>query len=188
MTRQTLGKARAGAMAGIVGGMALSSSFMAIDSNIGVPPGTFYNMIGTLIGLQNMDAIVFGFMVHMGTAALIGAVFFMCSTLHSVLNITSFQKGVFAGGVTGLVVYGIFFLPLNLFIMMPQVEEVLLNAEQFGLSEKVTENIRILISNTEQILWGSFYLHLLFGVVMGFFAGAMLPENYKVSKGKQRTD
>jgi len=144
-------------MAGIVGGMALSSSFMAIDSNIGVPPGTFYNMIGTLIGLQNMDAIVFGFMVHMGTAALIGAV-------------------------------GIFFLPINLFMMMPQVEEVLLNAEQFGLSEKVTENIRILISDTEQILWGSFYLHLLFGVVMGFFAGVMLPENYKVSKGKQRTD
>lgn len=73
--KKILSKAISGSMAGIVGGMALASSFMGIDSQLQVPSGTFYKMIGFLIGLQEINAIVIGFIVHMGTAALIGAVF-----------------------------------------------------------------------------------------------------------------
>ena len=186
-TRKFLGKAKGGAMAGIVGGMALASSFMGIDSHVGVPPGTFYKMIGLLLGLQDMDAIVIGFFVHIGTAALVGAIFFMCSALHRVLNIRSFQKGILAGGVTGLVVFAIFFLPINLFIMIPAANEIIFNAAEYGLKAKEVEAITTLLSNTDQILWGSLFLHLLYGVVMGFFAGCMLPEEYKTSKNQLKT-
>ncbi|MGI0004520.1 MAG: hypothetical protein ACREAX_04400, partial [Candidatus Nitrosotenuis sp.] len=126
-SKKILSKAISGSMAGIVGGMALASSFMGIDSQLGVPSGTFYEMIGFLVGLQNVNAIVFGFCVHISTAALIGAVFFVCSTFHRALHISSFQKGVFAGGVTGLVVFAIFFLPINLFIMIPALEQTTMN-------------------------------------------------------------
>jgi hypothetical protein len=177
--KKILAKAISGAMAGIVGGMALASSFMGIDSQIGIPSGTFYKMIGLLVGLQDAGAIVLGFFVHMGTAALIGAVFFMCSTLHKVLNISSFQKGVFAGGVTGLEVFAIFFVPINLLVMVPSVEQMVLSPTQYGLTMEEAKPIATLLSNLDRILWGSLFLHLLFGVVMGFFAGAMLPPEYK---------
>lgn len=181
-SKKILSKAISGAMAGIVGGMALASSFMGIDSQLQVPSGTFYKMIGFLVGLQDINAIVIGFTVHMGTAALIGAVFFMCSTIHRLLNINSFQKGVLAGGVTGLVVYAVFFLPINLFVMIPSVEQITMNPELYGLTGDEVAPVSTLLSSSESILWGSLYLHLLFGVVMGFFAGAMLPPEYKKSK------
>ena len=177
-SKRILSKATSGAMAGIVGGMALASSFMGIDSQLGVPSGTFYKMIGLLVDLKGIDAIVFGFCVHISTAALIGSVFFVCSTFHRTLHISSFQKGVFAGGVTGLEVFAIFFLPINLFIMIPAVEQVTMNPAQYGLTLDDIQPIKQLLSNTDGILWGSLYLHLLYGVVMGFFAGAMLPHEY----------
>lgn len=177
--KQVFGKAKAGAVAGIVGGMALASSFMGIDSHLSVSPGTFYKIVGLWLGLTATDAISVGFLVHMATAALIGAVFFVCSILHKILNITSFQKGVFAGGVTGLVVFAVFFLPINLFIMIPSVQQIIVDSDQFGLSVQETDSIKKMTENTEQILWGSLILHVLYGVVMGFFSGIMLPEEYK---------
>lgn len=108
----------------------------------------------------------------------------MCSTIHRLLNINSFQKGVFAGGVTGLVVYAVFFLPINLFVMIPSVEQITMNPEQYGLSAEEAAPVSTLLSNADRILLGSLYLHLLFGVVMGFFAGAMLPPEYKKTEAK----
>ncbi len=178
-------RARSGAVAGIVGGMALASSFMGIDANVGVPSGTFYKMIGLVTGLQGMEAIVFGFLVHMATAALIGAVFFVCSTLHSILNITSFQKGVFAGGITGLQVFAIFFVPIHLFVMMPSTDQIILNANQFGLDVDEVQSITKLLSKSDSILWAALFLHLLYGVVLGFFSGIMLPQEYKELKAKR---
>lgn len=183
--REFLNKARSGAVAGIVGGMALASSFIGIDVNVGVPSGTFYKMIGVVTGLQGMDAIVFGFLVHMATAALIGAVFFVCSTFHSALNISSFQKGVFAGGVTGLAVFAIFFMPIHLFVMMPSVDQTLLNADQFGLDAEEAKAMITLLSKSDSMLWAALFLHLLYGVVMGYFAGIMLPQEYKELKAKR---
>jgi len=179
---ELLNRARSGAVAGIVGGMALASSFMGIDANVGVPSGTFYKMIGLVTGLQGMESIVFGFLVHMATAALIGAVFFVCSTFHSALNISSFQKGVFAGGITGLEVFAIFFMPIHLFVMLPSVDQVILNADQFGLDAEEVKAITTLLSKSDSILWAALFLHLLYGVVMGFFAGIMLPQEYKKLK------
>lgn len=178
-------RARSGAVAGIVGGMALASSFMGIDANVGVPSGTFYKMIGVVTGLQGMDAIVFGFLAHMATAALIGAVFFVCSTFHPVLNITSFQKGVFAGGVTGLEVFAIFFMPIHLLVMMPSIDQILLNADQFGLDIEEAKAITMLLSKSDSVLWAALSLHLLYGVVMGYFSGIMLPQEYKELKAKR---
>ena len=76
-----LSNAKGGAMAGIVGGIALVALIFGIDSQLGVHSGTFYKMIGLLTGLEGMNAIVVGFLAHMATAALIGATFFVCSTL-----------------------------------------------------------------------------------------------------------
>ena len=177
-----LSNAKGGAMAGIVGGIALVALIFGIDSQLGVHSGTFYKMIGLLTGLEGMNAIVVGFLAHMATAALIGATFFVCSTLHRILNITSFQKGVFAGGITGLEVFAIFFFPINQFIMMPAVEEIVIFSDRYDLSIKEVEAMRTVLANIDQILWGSLLMHVLYGVVMGYFAGAMLPGNYKTSK------
>ena len=174
---QVFGKAKAGIFAGLVGGFALFSSFIGIDSQLGVEHGTFYKMIGVSIGLDGLDAIALGFVAHMLTAALIGSVFYGISSLHRSLNLVTVPKALLAGGVTGLIVFALFFMPIHMLIMVPLIES------QIGpvLSpswENQVSSLRTLISSIENIFWGAMILHVLFGVVMGFFCGIMAHEEY----------
>jgi len=119
---EVLGKAKGGVFAGLVGGIALFSSFIGIDAQLEVEFGTFYKMIGISIGLDGVDAIVIGFFAHILTATLIGSVFYAISSLHRTLNIVTVPKGILAGGVTGLVVFALFFMPIHMLIMVPIIE------------------------------------------------------------------
>ena len=56
-SHKVLGKAKVGAMAGLVAGFALFSSFLSIDSSLDIPNGTFYKTIGMPLGIEGFDAI-----------------------------------------------------------------------------------------------------------------------------------
>ncbi|MDE1845497.1 MAG: hypothetical protein KGI10_09265 [Thaumarchaeota archaeon] len=169
------GKAKAGSVAGIAGGVALLASFFGIDSGLNLPPGSFYMMIGLAVGLHGIPAILFGSIVHMVTAAAIGAVFCMCSVLHPALYLRSMWKGVFAGGVTGLEVYAIFFMPITLYLMIPALNA----ATSSAVSGQEYLAVSVLKAHLGTIIWGALMLHVLYGAVMGFFSGIMLQEYYK---------
>lgn len=179
--------AKTGCIAGLVGGFALFSSFFWIDNDIGVPFGTFYKIVGMLVGLDGLPAIIFGFFAHMLTAALIGAIFCICSTLHRLLQISGVPKGIIGGAVTGIQVYAIFFMPITLYLMMPMISD-----QASGLSLVSSEQMEIaktLIATSDDILWGSLILHVLYGSVMGLFCSFMLYEDYsmkdKIKKEKK---
>lgn len=172
------GKAKAGSVAGIAGGVALLASFFGIDSSLNLPTGSFYMMIGLAVGLHGMPAILFGSIVHFVTAATIGAVFCMCSALHPALYLRSLWKGIFAGGVTGLEVYAIFFMPITLYLMIP----ALTSATGSAASGPEYLAVSVLKAHLGTIIWGALVLHVLFGAVMGFFSGMILHEDYKVRK------
>lgn len=179
--------AKTGCIAGLVGGFALFSSFFWIDNDIGVPFGTFYKIVGMLVGLDGLPAIIFGFFAHMLTAALIGAIFCICSTLHRLLQISGVPKGIIGGAVTGIQVYAIFFMPITLYLMMPMISD-----QASGLSLVSSEQMEIaktLIATSDDILWGSLILHVLYGSVMGLFCSFMLYEDYsmkdKIKKDKK---
>ena len=169
------GKAKAGSVAGIAGGVALLASFFGIDSSLNLSPGSFYMMIGLAVGLHGIPAILFGSIVHMVTAAAIGAVFCMCSALHPALYLRSMWKGVFAGGVTGLEVYAIFFMPITLYLMIPALNA----ATSSAVSGQEYFAVSVLKAHLGTIIWGALILHVLYGAVMGFFSGLILHEDYK---------
>lgn len=169
------GKAKAGSVAGIAGGVALLASFFGIDSSLNLSPGSFYMMIGLAVGLHGIPAILFGSIVHMVTAAAIGAVFCMCSVLHPALYLRSMWKGVFAGGVTGLEVYAIFFMPITLYLMIPALDAATSSAV-YGQEYLA---VSVLKAHLGTIIWGALILHVLYGAVMGFFSGMILHEDYK---------
>lgn len=169
------GKAKAGSVAGIAGGVALLASFFGIDSSLNLPPGSFYMMIGLAVGLHGIPAVLFGSIVHMVTATTIGAVFCMCSVLHPALYLKSMWKGVFAGGVTGLEVYAIFFMPITLYLMIPALDA----ATSSAVSGQEYLVVSVLKAHLGTIIWGALILHVLYGAVMGFFSGLILHEGYK---------
>ena len=183
VSRQEIyGKAKVGTVAGLVGGFALFVSLFGIDSQLNLAPGTFYQMLGITVGLHGMPAILFGFMAHMLTAATIGAVFCVCSTLHRVLHLTSIWKGIFAGGVTGLEVYVIFFMPITLFLMMPTIDTTIIDGSKSVVTAQERMAAVVLKENIDLIMWGALMLHVLYGSIMGLFSGMILYEDYKIPK------
>ncbi len=172
--------AKTGCVAGLVGGFALFSSFFWIDSELEVPFGTFYKEVGMVVGLHDFSAIMFGFFAHMLTAALIGAIFCICSKMHRLLHISSVPKGIIGGAVTGIQVYAIFFMPITLYAMFPMI-----TAQASGLYMTTEEDMRIakILEHTfDKILWGSLVLHILYGAIMGLFSSIMLYEEYHMKE------
>ena len=93
-SHRVLGKAKVGAMAGLVAGFALFSSFLSIDSSLDIPNGTFYKTIGMPLGIEGFDAVAFGFFAHMGSAALIGSMYSIAASRLRTFQVVSVPKGI----------------------------------------------------------------------------------------------
>lgn len=176
--------AKIGCIAGLVGGFALFSSFLWIDSEVGVPFGTFYKMVGMAVGLHGLSAIAFGFIAHMLVASLIGATFCICSIIHKILNISSVPKGIIAGAVTGIEVYAIFFMPITIYVMMPMITDHA--SGLYAITEDDVQIAKILTQYSDKILWGSLVLHVLFGAIMGLFSSMILYEDYNMKQKEKK--
>jgi hypothetical protein len=156
-----------GIIAGLTAAWAIFGFILAIDSELNLPPGTFYEMIGLAFGIDSSYAVYIGFLLHMITGTIIGIVYSTLSKNIKKLYITSVYKGVGTGILTGVVVWVILFLPLNYGIMQPTLQNMIstLNptSPEYLMAEQLLE-----LSNV--IVFGSLAIHVVFGGVMGFCA------------------
>ena len=154
-------------IAGLTASWAIFGFILAIDSELNLPPGTFYKMIGLAFGIDSSYAVYIGFLLHMITGTIIGIVYSTLSKNIKKLYITSVYKGVGTGILTGVVVWVILFLPLNYGIMQPTLQNMIstLNptSPEYLMAEQLLE-----LSNV--IVFGSLAIHVVFGGVMGFCA------------------
>lgn len=185
--QDTITMMKIGLASGMVGGFALFTSFFWIDMDLGVAPGTFYKMIGVVVGLHEMPATIFGFLVHMITASIIGMVFCVVSTSHKYLRIDGPSKGIIAGIITGIEVYALIFLPISTYVMIPIAQGYTMGLRGIVLSDE-TDAITKLLQNPEKMLWGSLILHMLYGGIMGLFSSMLLYEKYHPIIKKRRTN
>lgn len=156
-----------GVAGGLAGGFAVLFSVFAIDSQLGTVPGTFYKVIGLSLGLDGISAIFFGMISHMLTATLIGIIFCYCSGLHPKLELTSYKKGALAGGVSAIVVYVVFFIPITLLIVQPSLEAGM--QDESGLAALSNIESVKLVKNMNLVIWGALEIHIVFGIIMGIF-------------------
>ena len=183
--REIYEKGKAGVMAGFIAGMVVFVAFAAFDSEFrpSLSPFAFQTMIGLAVGLNGLPATIFGVVAHMLTAMTIGAVFCICSTLHPMLYINKTWKGVLGGGVTGLEVYAIFFMPITLFIVMPAINSIYSNTNLPGLTDDDRSMLAVIKANLPLIMWGSMIIHIMYGIIMGIYSSILLSEKYKIKKG-----
>lgn len=151
-------RAKIGCVSGLVGGFAIFVSIFVIDLSMGSAPGTFYKVVGLPLGISGIGATLVGMVSHMLTAALIGTVFGLGSCLGKVLDVHSVKKGALAGIVTGIVVFLVFFVPINTVLIMPQI-----------VQSKSILDASTLVANSDLVMLGSLELHVVYGAVMGVF-------------------
>jgi hypothetical protein len=156
-----------GIIAGLTAAWAIFGFILAIDSELNLPPGTFYKMIGLAFGIDSPYAVYIGFLLHMITGTIIGIVYSTLSKNIKKLYITSVYKGVGTGILTGVVVWVILFLPLNYGIMQPTLQNMISTLNPTSPEYLMAEQLLVL-SNV--IVFGSLAIHVVFGGVMGFCA------------------
>jgi hypothetical protein len=156
-----------GIIAGLTGAWAIFGLFLAVDSQLNVPPGTFYKTIGIIFGINSAYSMYVGFLLFMVTAVIISMIYNYISKRIRILNINSMPKGIGTGILAGVIVWGVLFLPLHYYVIQPALSGMAngMNLNPGDLDPSVAEQL-VDLSNT--IVIGSLALHMLFGGIMGF--------------------
>jgi ABC-type phosphate transport system permease subunit len=154
-----------GIIAGLTAACAIFGLFLAVDSQLGLPPGTFYKMIGLAFGIGSSYAVYGGFVLYMITAAIIGIIYGYITTHVRKLYPNSVVKGLGTGILAGVIVWAVLFLPLNYGVMQPALRSM---ADTLNPSSPEYFMARQLLQLSNTIIFGSLALHIVFGGVMGF--------------------
>jgi len=164
-----LGSVRSGTVSGLVAAWAIFGMILAVGAQLGLPPGTFYQMVGVSLGIdEEWPAIYLGFVMHMITVAIIGIVYMIISDRVRELRTDSSTLKAFATGVaTGIAVWAVLFVPLHFFLMQPTLQNMLLTSPP-GSPEQITAER--LLQMSDSILYGALAIHFVFGGVLGFMA------------------
>ena len=160
---------KSGTVCGLVAAWAIFGMILAVGAQLGLPPGTFYQMVGVSLGINaEWPAIYAGFVLHMITGAIIGIVYMIVSDRVRQLRTDSSTFKAFATGVTtGIVVWAVLFIPLHSFLIEPTLQNMLLTSSA-GSPEQLTAERLLQMSNS--ILYGALAIHFAFGAILGFIA------------------
>lgn len=160
---------KSGTVCGLVAAWAIFGLILAAGAQLGLPPGTFYQMVGVSLG-QNAEwpAIYLGFALHMITGTIIGIVYMIISDRVRQLRTDSSTFKAFGTGVsTGIVVWAVLFIPLHSFLIEPTLQNMLLTSPAGSPMHLTAER---LIQLSGSILYGALAIHFVFGAVLGFIA------------------
>lgn len=163
-----LGSIRLGAVLGLGAAWAIFGLVLAAGTQLGLPPGTFYEMIGTSLGQSSeWPAIYLGFGLHMITGAIIGIVYMIISDQVKQLRSFSTGKWFGTGVATGVVVWAVLFVPLHFFLVQPTLQSMLLISPADSAAYLRAERLNQM---SDAVLYGALAMHFIFGSILGFLA------------------
>lgn len=156
-----VGSLRLGAMLGIGAAWAIFGLVLGAGAQLGLPPGTFYEMIGVSLGVSDeWPAIYLGFGLHILTGVVIGMVYMVVSERIRRLRNFSTASWFGTGVATGIAVWAVLFVPLHFFIVGPALQGMLLSDPR---AERLNEM-------SDSILYGALAMHFVFGSILGLLA------------------
>ncbi len=151
----------AGLAGGIVGAVILGGIAYRMPVN-GQP---FFVAAAMLMNLSGGTAIVGGWMLHLITGLIVGAIFGVALTKVRMFRVTDVKRGVGWGIGAGILVWVVFFLPMMLSVMGSMIP-----SGQMPL-----------------MIGGSFLGHVIYGLGLGGIAGVALSRTASVSSFKCST-
>ena len=145
-----------GLAGGLVGALVIGGLALMMPVN-GQP---FFVAAAMVMGAGSM-AVVAGWMLHLITGLVIGAVFGVAVTKVNAFRVTNIKRGLVWGLGAGVLVWVIFFLPLM---------------TASGMASMLGSALMTMMA-------GSFAAHLVYGLVLGGIVGVVLPRAVPISVG-----
>ena len=147
-----------GLLGGFIGAIILGGIALMMPIN-GVP---FFVAAVMMMGITGSMATAAGWVMHLITGLIIGAIFGAVVTKVPKLQASNLAKGLGLGAAAGIIVWVVFFVPM-----------ASLSASSMHMS---------LMSMGATMIGGSFLGHLIFGLVLGGIVGFLLPK--QLTRGK----
>ena len=170
-----------GAWAGFIAAWAVSSVILLVELFATVQGGLFYSVIGITLGVtaSPVDSALAGFLLHILTGTVIGAVGGFSIAVCPVLAIHRMTKSLAVGVSIGLVAWAVLFLPITLAAVIPALDRILVplpeNSGLFIAASQVTGMLVVVVV-------GSVVFHALYGLVYGVMMAILIPYKSRLYK------
>jgi NADH dehydrogenase FAD-containing subunit len=156
----------------IVGAVAMVIPKTLFEVQMGLPYYLTWIVFGHIAGVYSSvsASIIAGSMLHIVTAISIGIVTGIFLYKSNILNISKPSNGIIYGLITGIVVFAVFFIPVNQFVLSPEIIDVLPEVQP---STTEAETANMISKNQSSIMIGSIVMHLVFGVSLGIISSLL---------------
>jgi hypothetical protein len=156
----------------IVGAVAMVIPKTLFEVQMGLPYYLTWVVFGHIAGVYSSTSasILAGAIFHIITAISIGVVTGIFLYKSNILNISKPSNGVIYGLITGIVVFAVFFIPVNQFVLSPEIIHILPEVQP---STTQAEAATMIGKNQLTIMIGSIVMHLVFGVTLGIISSLL---------------
>ena len=156
----------------ILGAVTFGISETIFQILIGSPYYLVWIAFGHVVGVVSplSASIVAGISIHALTSISIGIVIGIFLYKTGILNISKISNGVVYGLFAGSVVFVVFFLPVQYFVLSPQIANTMIEIDPSMTEIDAKQELE---SNFAIIILGSIIMHLIFGVTVGFFSSVL---------------
>lgn len=154
----------------IVGAVTFVIPKTIFEVEMGLPYYLSWIVFGHVIGVYSSASVIAGIGIHILTAISIGVVVGIFLYKSGILNISKPSNGLIYGIFSGFIVFAVFFIPVQQFVLGPQIVSTLAEIDPSISQAEVTKMIE---TNFSSIMAQSIVTHLVFGVSLGLVSSLL---------------
>lgn len=156
----------------IVGAVTMVIPKTLFEVQMGLPYYLTWIVFGHAAGVYSSvsASILAGAILHIITAISIGIVTGIFLYKTNILNISKPSNGIIYGLIVGVAVFVIFFIPVNQFILSPDIAQTLPEVQP-SITE--SEAVTMIGENQLSVMISSIVMHLVFGVMLGLISSLL---------------
>ena len=158
-------------LSGFLASIVISGLLFSLDFISKTPPGTFFAVIGSSLGFYDSNTSPYvGLLLHIATGTVAGNLLGQGGIFWNRLIPFGLKRGTILGVITGISLWIVLFLPLTMYIIQPKLD-------MFNFSAP-NQYIFVIAQHFQGldtvVIIGSFFFHLIYGVILGLIAGRLI--------------
>ncbi|MBV9179627.1 MAG: FAD-dependent oxidoreductase [Nitrososphaeraceae archaeon] len=158
----------------IIGAITFAIPETVFEVQMGLPYYLSWIVFGHILGVYSSTSaavvIAGGITLHILTAISIGIVIGIFLYKTGILNISKLSNGLIYGLLAGFAVFIIFFIPIQQFILAPEMVRTMVEMNPSMIQSEADRQIS---NNLLTIMVGSIVTHLVFGITVGMISSLL---------------
>ncbi len=154
----------------LLGGLTMFLPRITLDLTSGTQYYLVWHVFARILGSNSISA---GAFLHFIVATIIGIVAGLVLYKSNLLNVSKISNGLIYGIMAGMLVYLLFFIPVQEFVLGPNMIQVLLEDDPSLLPQ---DAMNLVEQNKTSNMLDSIFTHLIWGITLGLISSVLTRE------------